>query len=111
MTAEEFARLASQGYNRIPLVREVLADLETPLGVYLKLAQGPYSYFLESMQGGETWGRYSFTGLPCRTVLKVAGSSLQVIDDGVVCESCTSENPFEFIAAFQARYRIPELEQ
>jgi len=108
MTREEFVRLAAAGYNRIPLVREVLADMETPLGVYLKLAQGPYSYFLESMQGGEKWGRYSFIGLPCRTILRVSGKQLTVEQDGKVVESCTSEDPFAFIADFQARYRVPE---
>ena len=71
MTPDVFAALAAQGHNRIPLVREVLADLDTPFSVYLKLAEGPYSYLLESVQGGEKWGRYSIIGLPCRTVLKV----------------------------------------
>ncbi len=108
MTKEEFVALAAQGYNRIPLVREVLADLETPLGVYLKLAQGPYSYFLESMQGGEKWGRYSFIGLPCSTVLKVTGAQLTVAKDGKVLESHTTADPFTFIEEFQARYRIPD---
>ena len=59
MNAEQFAKLARQEYNRIPVTREVLADLETPLSVYLKLALGPNSYLFESVQGGEKWGRYS----------------------------------------------------
>ena len=63
MTAEQFAELARQEYNRIPVTREVLADLETPLSVYLKLAFGPNSYLFESVQGGEKWGRYSLIGL------------------------------------------------
>ncbi|MEY3042208.1 MAG: hypothetical protein RLZZ174_1290, partial [Pseudomonadota bacterium] len=63
MNAEEFQRLAQEGYNRIPLTLEVPADLDTPLSVYLKLARGPYSYLLESSQGGEKWGRYSMIGL------------------------------------------------
>ncbi len=108
MGQEEFAALAAKGYNRIPLVREVLADLETPLGVYLKLAQGPYSYFLESMQGGEKWGRYSFIGLPCSTVLQVSGNALSVAKDGKVLEAHTTTDPFAFIESFQQRYRIPE---
>jgi anthranilate synthase component 1 len=108
MAEAEFAALAAQGYNRIPLVREVLADLETPLGVYLKLAQGPYSYFLESMQGGEKWGRYSFIGLPCSTVLKVSGAELTVEQDGKILEAHTTSDPFAFIAGFQQRYRIPD---
>lgn len=108
ISRDEFAALAAQGYNRIPLVREVLADLETPLGVYLKLAQGPYSYFLESMQGGEKWGRYSFIGLPCSTVLKVTSAQLTVTKNGKVLESQATADPFTFIEAFQARYRIPD---
>ena len=73
MTPEEFTALAEKGHNRIPLVCEVLADLDTPLSIYLKLAKGPFSYLLESVHGGEKWGRYSIIGLPCRTLLKVAG--------------------------------------
>ncbi|HEY9150748.1 MAG TPA: anthranilate synthase component I, partial [Gammaproteobacteria bacterium] len=73
MDATQFKQLADQGYNRIPLSRTVLADLDTPLSAYLKLASGPYSYLFESVQGGEKWGRYSIIGLPCRTLLKVSG--------------------------------------
>ncbi|MGA0805863.1 MAG: anthranilate synthase component I [Pseudohongiellaceae bacterium] len=110
MKREEFAALAQQGYNRIPLTREVLADLDTPLGVYLKLAHGPYSYFLESVQGGEKWGRYSFIGLPSRTVLRVSGKRLQLEQDGTVVEQHTTTDPFAWIEAFQARFRMPELD-
>ena len=71
MKPEQFDTFATEGYNRIPLVREVLADLDTPLSTYLKLADGPYSYLFESVQGGEKWGRYSIIGLPARTVIRV----------------------------------------
>jgi anthranilate synthase component 1 len=71
MTPEQFNTLTQQGYNRIPVAREVMADLDTPLSTYLKLAAGPYSYLLESVQGGEKWGRYSMIGLPCAEVIKV----------------------------------------
>jgi anthranilate synthase component 1 len=54
----DLEELISQGYNRVPLMREVLADLDTPLSTYLKLADGPYSYLFESVQGGEKWGRF-----------------------------------------------------
>ena len=109
MNPEQFSRLAAEGYNRIPVMREVLADLDTPLGVYLKLAQGPYSYFLESVQGGEKWGRYSFIGLPCSTVLKVSRNDLVVEVNGVETRRCTTDDPFAFIESFQAHYRIPQL--
>ena len=80
-TFESFKR---QGYNRIPVVREVLADTDTPLSTYLKLAKGPHSYFFESIQGGETWGRFSIIGLPCSTVLRVVGDTLTVEKQGQI---------------------------
>ena len=76
MTPEQFKSLASQGYNRIPVTREVLADLDTPLSTFIKLADGPYSYLFESVHGGEKWGRYSIIGLPCATVLRVHGHEI-----------------------------------
>ena len=82
MTREKFQSLAAQGYNRIPVMREVLADLDTPLSSYLKLAEAPYSYLLESVQGGEKWGRYSIIGLPCRTRIEVRGTALRLLRDG-----------------------------
>ena len=90
-------------YNRVPVVHETLADLDTPLSVYLKLAQGPYSYLLESAQGGEKWGRYSIIGLPARTIIKVRGNRIEVITDKEVVESVESDDPLSFIEAFQAR--------
>ena len=82
MTRDDFLRLAAQGYNRIPLAFETLADFDTPLSIYLKLADGPNSYLLESVQGGEKWGRYSIIGLPCSCVLRVHGHRVVVSDAG-----------------------------
>ncbi len=110
MSPEQFRELASQGYNRIPLVREVLADLDTPLSSYLKLAQGPYSYLFESVQGGEKWGRYSILGLPARTVLKAFGDSITLETDGEIIEEHDCEDPLAFVEQFQQRYRVPELD-
>jgi len=110
MSPEQFQDFARQGFNRIPVYREILADLETPLSTYLKLAQGPFSYFLESVQGGEKWGRYSIIGLPCRTLLKVNGEHLTVETDGEITESCDTEDPFEFIESYQKRFNVPQLE-
>ena len=109
MTPEQFQILADQGYNRIPVSREVLADLDTPLSTYLKLANGPYSYLLESVHGGEKWGRYSIIGLPCSTVLRISGNDLTLLRQGEVVESLTSEDPLAWIEAFQGRYRAPDL--
>ena len=109
LSADEFAAFAAQGYNRIPVVLESLADLDTPLSTYLKLAQGPYSYLLESAQGGEKWGRYSIIGLPCRTVVTVHGHEVKVTTDGEVVEALQADDPLDFVEQFQARYRVPEL--
>jgi len=114
MNEEKFAALASQSaaqnINRIPLMREVLADLDTPLSTYLKLADGPYSYLFESVQGGEKWGRYSIIGLPCRTLLKVSDKLIEVETDGKVVESLHSDDPLTWIENFQARYQVAEVE-
>jgi anthranilate synthase component I len=109
MDEERFAELAAQNYNRIPVTQDVLADLDTPLSCYLKLAHGDYSYFLESVQGGEKWGRYSIIGLPCRTVLKAHGDMITIETDNKVVESHQVEDPLAFVEQFQARYRVPEL--
>lgn len=112
MSPEDFSALAAQGYNRIPVSIEVLADLETPVSTYRKLAEGPYSYFFESVQGGEKWGRYSIIGLPCRTLLRVTGQQVDVLVDGAVTESREEDDPLAFVEAFQQRYRVapqPEL--
>jgi anthranilate synthase component 1 len=109
MTPEQFDALAKQGFNRIPVACEVLADLDTPLSTYLKLAEGPYSYLFESVQGGEKWGRYSIIGLPCRTRLKVRGLRITIEDDSGILETHDSEDPLAFIESFQQRYRAAEI--
>jgi anthranilate synthase component 1 len=109
----EFKSLSSQGYNRIPLMAEAFADLETPLSLYLKLAHakdgGKYSFLLESVVGGERFGRYSFIGLPARTLLRAMGFGLdqrtEVVTDGVVVETST-RNPLDFITDYQKRFKV-----
>ena len=110
MTEIEFERLKSQGFNRIPLLLQAFADLETPLSLYLKLAQGSaYSFLLESVVGGERFGRYSFIGLPARTLLRASGFGEQalteVVTDGVVVET-SHANPLDFVAAYQQRFKV-----
>ncbi len=110
MTPEQFDALASQGYNRIPVMCEVLADLDTPLSAYLKLADGPYSYLFESVHGGEKWGRYSIIGLPCRTVVRVSGHEVTVEQDGESTEQHQAEDPLAWIEDFHGRYRVPHID-
>src|SRR5512146_1821888 len=108
ITELEFKSLALAGYNRIPLIAEAFADLETPLSLYLKLAHardgGRHSFLLESVVGGERFGRYSFIGLPARTLLRASGfgadAKTEVVRDGKVVETGHG-NPLDFIAAYQ----------
>ena len=113
LTELEFKSLAGQGFNRIPLMLEAFADLETPLSLYLKLAhtkdEGRYSFLLESVVGGERFGRYSFIGLPARTLVRTSGfgeaARTEVVTDGQVVETATG-NPLDFIAAYQQRFKV-----
>ncbi len=109
MIHEEFLRLAAEGYNRIPLACETIADFDTPLSIYLKLADAPNSYLLESVQGGEKWGRYSIIGLPARTVLRVHGHQVVITTDGVEVERLECADPLAFVEDFKARYRVPTI--
>lgn len=109
MIHEEFLRLAAEGYNRIPLARETLGDFDTPLSIYLKLADAPYSYLLESVQGGEKWGRFSIIGLPSSTRLRVDGQRVRVITNERVVEDLEVEDPLAFVEQFKARYQVPTL--
>ncbi len=109
MNEQEFNQLKQQGYNRIPLVREALADLDTPLSTYLKLANGPYSYLFESVHGGEKWGRYSIIGLPCRKRVSIDGHTVRVFEGDAEVETQRVDDPLAWIEDFYARFRIPEV--
>jgi anthranilate synthase component I len=117
ITENEFNQLAQQGYNRIPLMAQAFADLETPLSLYLKLAhvqqQGERSFLLESVVGGERFGRFSFIGLPARTLLRASGfgaeAKTEVVTDGVVVET-DHGNPLDFVSAYQQRFKVALLE-
>ena len=106
ITELEFKSLTAAGYNRIPLIAEAFADLETPLSLYLKLAdQQPRSFLLESVVGGERFGRYSFIGLPARTLLRSTGFRTELVTDDQVVE-VDEGNPLDFIARYQARFKV-----
>ena len=104
MTEAEFRAFAAQGYNRIPLVLESFADLDTPLSLYVKLANEPYSFLLESVVGGERFGRYSFIGLPAKTRIRARGTAIEVDDGGAIVERHEGD-PLAFVGEFLRRYR------
>lgn len=110
MTAARFKQLADAGYNRIPVTHEVLADLDTPLSTYLKLADAPWTFLLESVTGGEKWGRYSIIGLPCRERIEVRGHAVTHLIDGHAQSVTDVEDPLAWIEDFHARFKVPQLD-
>jgi len=110
MTPEQFQQYARQGYNRIPVMREVLADLDTPLSAYLKLANQPYTYLFESVRGGEQWGRYSIIGLTSATMIEVSGQTVVVKYRDSVISSEQVENPLQWIEQYFSRFKVPEID-
>ncbi|MGD9942086.1 MAG: anthranilate synthase component I [Burkholderiaceae bacterium] len=105
MTEIEFKAIASQGYNRIPLLLECFADLDTPLSLYLKLAHKPNSFLLESVVGGERFGRYSFIGLPASTLIRSTASGAEVVKNGEVIERYDG-NPLDFVDQYRRRFKV-----
>lgn len=113
MNSETFAHFFDQGYNRVPVSRTILADLDTPLSAYLKLADGLYSWLFESVQGGEKWGRYSMLGLPAQTVVKVFGYRVEIHrntqDNAQAIECFEVDDPLAWISEFQQQFKVPDI--
>jgi anthranilate synthase component 1 len=105
----EFEQLAARGFNLIPVAREIAADLETPVSAFLKVARGDYAFLLESVRGGEKWGRYTFLGAEPSTVIRARGTRMDLIRPGRAVESRRVENPFEELKRELQRLRAPEL--
>jgi anthranilate synthase component 1 len=110
MTEQEFQALAGQGYTAIPILREVLADLDTPLSTYLKLANGPYTYLFESVHGGEKWGRYSIIGLPCDQIIRVYGQTIKVFNNNQLTQEIEVADPLAWIEEYKSTFKHPEIE-
>jgi anthranilate synthase component 1 len=106
----EFNQLASKGYNRIPLMREVLADLDTPLSTYMKLCAAPYSYLFESVQGGEKWGRYSIIGLPAKKIITANANQITIKENSNLIEEYTVDDVLAEIERIQKTYKAAEIE-
>jgi anthranilate synthase component 1 len=107
MTPNDLNTYAEQGFNRVAVTRRVLADMDTPLSAYLKLAAMPFTYLLESVEGGEKWGRYSIIGLPAKTVLSAKNSELTISTHGKIVEQVVTSNPYEFVRGYLARFKAP----
>ena len=103
MNKKDFERLSDEGFNHVPLVLETFADLDTPLSIYLKYANQPYSYLLESVQGGEQFGRYSFIGLPSKVRYEVRCHACSEIRDGIVVSEMEKSDPINWVSELQQR--------
>ncbi|HED33034.1 MAG TPA: anthranilate synthase component I [Gammaproteobacteria bacterium] len=110
MTPEKFDELKKHNYSHIPLVKEVLADLDTPLSAYLKLANAPYTYLFESVHGGEKWGRYSIIGLPCAKRIKIFGQKIFIENGDENTETLEVEDPLAWIESYQKQFNVAEIE-
>ena len=111
MDKDVYEKLKAQGHNRIPVWRTVLADLDTPLSVYLKLADGPDAYLLESVEGGETWGRFSIIGLPCVRRYVLRGDTVTAYEDGAEIGRESVDDPLDFVSRLQRQYDAPKLDE
>ncbi len=110
MTPEEFMQLGKDGYNHVPVMRQLFADLDTPLSCYVKVARGRYTYLLESAaQGGEKWARYSVVGLPSSYVVRVYGHEVVVEESGEETERFACDDPLDYVESLKNRFRYPEL--
>jgi len=105
----EFEALAAKGFNLVPVCREISADMETPVSAFLKIARGDYSFLLESVRGGEKWGRYTFLGTEPAMVLRARGHRMDLIRPGRAMESRTVTNAFEELRSEVKHFRAPEL--
>ena len=110
MQKSQFNNLVKNGFNHIPFSKEVVVDTDTPLALYLKLANKPFTYFLESVQGGEKWGRYSFIGLAAETVIKVYNYEVRVEKNGKIIEKNNVDDPLAWIEDYQNTFKVPKLE-
>ena len=108
LSKEQFSKYQSQGYNRIPLVKTCYADLETPLSIYLKVANSPYSYLLESVEGGENFGRYSIIGMPAKKLIQVRQKTVEIIESGKTIFTENNSDPLGFIDQYLGNYKTPK---
>ncbi len=100
----EFEKLAQSG-NLIPVYREILADVETPVSVLMKLQNKDHVYLLESVEGGEKWGRYSFLGTDAGVVFRVHGDNVMIEEKGRITARNHKGNPLSLLRALLDRYK------
>ncbi|MGY0400184.1 MAG: anthranilate synthase component I [Ostreibacterium sp.] len=108
MNKQQFIDYIAKGFNRIPVYKEILSDLDTPVTLFMKLANRPYSYLFESVQGGERWARYSMIGLSCQNRLEIHGYVVKEIEQGKTVREKTLDDPLGYIDTVMERYKVPQ---
>jgi anthranilate synthase component 1 len=111
MNELSFNQFVAEGYNHIPVFKEIVLDTDTALGLYLKLANSAYSYLFESVQGGDKWSRYSIIGLPAQTIIKVFGKKISIQDNGKIKETLNVDDPLSWIEAYQNNFKVPMIDE
>ena len=109
ISKNDFNKLAKKGYNRIPLMCEILADLDTPLSTYTKICNFPYSYLFESVEGGEKWGRYSIIGLPAKKIISVTGEKVKITENSRLIDEYNTSDPLKEIEKIQQSYKVAQI--
>ena len=107
ITKDQFNAYHAKGYNRIPLLVEASSDLDSPLSIFTKLANQPFSYLLESVEGGDKFGRYSIVGLPSKTQIKIHKNAVSIYDQGQLKDKFDHKNPLDFIEEFMGNFKVP----
>ena len=110
MIPADFERYSAAGYTRIPVSCELIADLDNPLSTFMKVADEPYTFLLESVQGGEKWGRYSIIGLPSRTIIRVRANQVTIEQDGIESAPEEVDDPLDWIEQYQSQFNVPSIE-
>jgi len=111
MHIEQFQRYHAEGYTRIPVSCELVADLDNPLSVFMKLADAPYTFLFESVLGGEKWGRYSIIGLPASTLIRIRANNVSISENDVETENFDVDDPLQWIEQYQSQFRVPDIKE
>ena len=109
ITKKEYENFQEADYTVLPLSREIKAPHETPLSLYLKIANQQNNFLFESVEGGDRWAQYSIIGFGCLDTIKVSGTKIETVIDGIR-DNFVAENPLEAIEEIISQHRSPNID-